>query len=189
LLSETHLKTHRRFYVRNCCFYWTGRFLGRKGIPHNHVDLPLLASIETTGACIPTGNSEVILAVVCKSPGYIWNDADIIELLSFRHKPLLAGNLNAKHPFWNSIVSNPSGEKLLNLLPINEFEISAPCCLSYYSPVGNSDVLDIVVHKNFWLLELIFSDILDSDNLPIIFPLLDHVRTGNLSDTFDKFTD
>jgi hypothetical protein len=69
----------------------------RKGIPHNHVDLPLVVSIKATGVCIPTGNSEVLLEIVCKSLGHAWNDADITELLSFRHKSLLAGDLNAKH--------------------------------------------------------------------------------------------
>jgi hypothetical protein len=38
----------------------------------------------------------------------------------------LAGNLNAKDPFWNSAVSNPSGEKLVALFDLSEFEISAP---------------------------------------------------------------
>jgi hypothetical protein len=32
-------------------------------------------------------------------------------------------------------------------------------------------------------------DILDSDHLPVIFHLLDHVRTRNLLDLVDKFTD
>jgi hypothetical protein len=53
-----------------------------------------------------------------------WNDADITELLSFKPKTILAGDLNAKNPFWNSAVSNPSGDKLLHLFEVNEFEIS-----------------------------------------------------------------
>jgi hypothetical protein len=69
-----------------------------------------LVSIEATGVCIPIGNSEVLLAAVCKSPGHAWNDADITELLNFRHMSLLAQDLNAKYPFLNSVVSNPSGE-------------------------------------------------------------------------------
>jgi hypothetical protein len=48
-------------------------------------------------------------------------------------------------------------------------------------------VLDIVVHKNVQLSEVIISDILDFDHLPIVFNLLDHVRTRNLSDRVDKF--
>jgi hypothetical protein len=71
----------------------------RKGIPPNHVDLPPLVSIEATRICIPIGNNEVLFAAAYKSPGHAWNDADITELLSHRHKSLLAGDLNAKHPF------------------------------------------------------------------------------------------
>jgi hypothetical protein len=66
----------------------------------HHVDLRPLVSIEATGICIPIGNGEVLLAAVYKTPGHAWNDTDITELLSFRHKALLAGDLNAKHPFW-----------------------------------------------------------------------------------------
>jgi hypothetical protein len=102
---------------------------------------------------------------------------------------LLAGDLNAKLPFWNSIISNPSGEKLLNLLHIYEFEISGQQCPTHYSPVGNGDMLDIFVHKNIRLSEVIDSDILDSDRLPIVFHLLYHVRTGNILDLVDKFKD
>jgi hypothetical protein len=59
----------------------------------------------------------------------------------------LVGNLNAEYPFWSSAVLNPSGVKLLQMLDINEFEITAPECQTHYSPAGNGDVLDIVVHK------------------------------------------
>jgi hypothetical protein len=84
----------------------------RRGVPHSYVDLTHLVSIEATGVCIPIGNSEILLASVYKSPGRAWSDTDITELLSFRRKLILAGDLNAKHSFWNSAVSNPSGEKL-----------------------------------------------------------------------------
>jgi exonuclease III len=129
LLSETHLKPHEKFFISNYHFYRTDRHPGRKGgtavvvrrgVPHNHVDL---VSIQATGVCIPVGNSEVLLASVYKSPGRAWSDADITELLSFRRKSILAGDLNAKHPFWNSAVSNTSGEKLMALFDLCEFEI------------------------------------------------------------------
>jgi hypothetical protein len=97
----------------------------------------------------------------------------------------LAGDLNAKHPIWNSAVSNPSGEKLLQLFDINEIEIKAPQCSTHYSPAGNGYVLDIVVHKNIRLSHVIVSDILDSDH----FHILDHVRTEKLSEPLKKFTD
>jgi hypothetical protein len=40
----------------------------RKVIPHNHLDLPPLVSVEATGVCIPIGDGEVLLAGVYKSP-------------------------------------------------------------------------------------------------------------------------
>jgi hypothetical protein len=75
-----------------------------------------------------------LLAAVYKSLGRAWIDADITELLSFRRKSILPGDLNAKHPFWNSAISNPSGEKILRLFDANQFEISAPQCPTHYSP-------------------------------------------------------
>jgi hypothetical protein len=78
LFSETHLKPHERFFIPNFHFYRTDRFPGRKGgtavavrkgIPHNHLDLPPFVSVEVRGVCIPIGNSELLLAAVYKSPG------------------------------------------------------------------------------------------------------------------------
>jgi hypothetical protein len=69
---------------------------------------------------------QVVLAAVHKSAGRIWSDAYTGELFSFRNKSILTGDLNAKHLFWNSAVTNPSGKKLSQLLEVNDFEISAP---------------------------------------------------------------
>jgi hypothetical protein len=126
----------------------------RRGVPHSYVDLPPLVSVEETGVCIPIGNSEILLASLCKSPGRPSTDADITELLSFRRKSILTGDLNAKHPFWNSAVSNPSGEKLMALFDLSGFEISTSQCPTH-SPAGNGDVLDIVVHQNIRVSDVI----------------------------------
>jgi hypothetical protein len=48
-------------------------------------------------------------------------ETNITELLGFRNKSILAGDLKAKHPVWNSKVSKPSGLKLLELF-ISNFE-------------------------------------------------------------------
>jgi hypothetical protein len=55
--------------------------------------------------------------------------------------------------------------------------------------MGNGDVLDIVAHRNIKLSEVIVSDILDLDHLPIMFHILDHVRTKQISKPLEKFTD
>jgi hypothetical protein len=195
LFSETHPKPHERYFIPNYHFYRTDRYPGNKGgtaavvskgIPHSQVDLPPLVSVEATGVCIPIGNSEVLLVAVYKSPGRAWSDADIMELLSFRPKSILACDLNAKNPFFNSRVSNLSGEKLLHLFDVNQFQISALQCPTHYSPTGNGDVLNIVVHQNIRVSDVIVYDILDPDHLLIAFHILDHVKIRNLSEPTKK---
>jgi hypothetical protein len=66
---------------------------------------------------------------------------DILKLLGFKRKINFAGDLNAKHPIWNSSVSNPSEAELLELFHKNQFEISAPQCPTHYCLVGNGDIL------------------------------------------------
>jgi exonuclease III len=97
LFSETHLEPHERFFIPNYLLYRTYCYPGRKGgtsvavrpaVPHNHVDLPHLFSVEATEVCITIGNNEVLLAAVYKSPGRVWSNADITELLSFRRKSI-----------------------------------------------------------------------------------------------------
>jgi hypothetical protein len=73
VFSETHLKPHEMFSIPNYNFYRLDRHPGMKGgtavavwkgLPHSHVDLPPLNSIEATGVCIPIDNSEILLAAV-----------------------------------------------------------------------------------------------------------------------------
>jgi hypothetical protein len=49
-------------------------------------------------------------------------------------------------------------------------------------------MLDIVVHKNIRLSDVTVSEILDSDHLPIMFHILDHVRTKQISQPVEKIT-
>jgi hypothetical protein len=197
-LSETHLKPHEEFSIRNYHIYWNDRHPGakggtavtvRKGVPHSYVDLPPLISIEATGVCIPLGNKEILLAAVYRSPVKDWCDTDINELLSIRNKTVLAGDLNARHPVWNSQISNRSGRRLLKLQDNNDFQISAPWCPTHYTPYGNGDVLDIVVHENVRVSDVNILEILDSDHLPILFHMLDHVSIRDISTPVEIHTD
>jgi hypothetical protein len=181
LLSETHLKLQERFCIRNYHIYLTDRHPGlkggtaiavRKGIPHAHVVYPPPPVVmEATGICISTGNKEILLAAVYKPLGRSWSDADVIGLLNFRNNSILVGDLNAKNPVWNSRVSNLSRMRLLD----HDFQIAAPQSLTHYTPKGNGDVFDIVVHRNVLLSDVTVSDVLDSNHLPIMLHILDHI--------------
>jgi hypothetical protein len=113
----------------------------------------------------------------------------ITELVCIRNRSILAGDLNAKHPVWNSKISNPSGLKFLELFVICNFDISGPPCSTYYTPDGRDDVLNIVVHRHIRLSEVIVTDVLDSDRLPIMFSILDPVRKREALDPVEKLTD
>jgi hypothetical protein len=47
-----------------------------------------------------------------------------------------------------------------------------------YTPRGNSNILDIVIHQNVRLSDVTVSDVLHSDHLQIFFHKPDHVSVG-----------
>jgi hypothetical protein len=53
------------------------------------------------------------LQVIYKSPGHAWSNADVIELLNFRPKSVLADNLNAKTLFEIARFQNLPAQRLL----------------------------------------------------------------------------
>jgi hypothetical protein len=130
----------------------------------------------------------MFLAAVYTSPQRPWSDKYITKLLGFRNMSILADDLNGKHPVWNSEISNPSGLKLLELFVSSNFEISAPQCSMHYTPDGRDDVLNSAVHQNIQLPELIITDILDSNHLPIMFSILDLYKKEAF-DPVEKLTD
>jgi hypothetical protein len=77
----------------------------------------------------------------------------------------------------------------LDLFDVNEFEISVSQYLTLYSLAGNGDILDTVVHQNIRLSGVIVSHIMDSNHLPVVLHILDHIKTKDLSKPAEKFTD
>jgi hypothetical protein len=50
------------------------------------------------------------------------------------------------------------------------------------TPGGRSYVLNIVVHQNVRLSEATVTEVLDSDHLPVMFSIVDHVRAMDVLD-------
>jgi len=134
-LWETHPEPNERSFIPNCHVFSVDHSSGlngeiaiavRKCISHNPVELPPVFSREETGICVVIGNREVLLTPVYNSLGRARNDADVTDFLRFRSMSSLAGDMNAKNPVWNSKVSNPLREKLLNIFDNNDFQTSAP---------------------------------------------------------------
>jgi hypothetical protein len=107
---------------------------------------------------MPIGHTGMLLAYVYRYPR-VWRDEDIIELLNFRTKSILAGDLNEKHPAWNSQASLLPQFEILGI--IYEFELRN-FGSTVSDPFQSRWRLDIVVNQNVRLLEVIDPDILDS---------------------------
>jgi hypothetical protein len=75
---------------------------------------------------------------------------------------------------------------LIRLERIRNFSTTNP---TYYSPAGKGDLPDIVVHQNIRVSDVIVSDILDSDHLPVIFHILDHIKIRNIREPIEKYRD
>jgi hypothetical protein len=118
-------------------------------------------------------NNEILLAAVYKSPGRAWINEKDKEFSSFRNKWILAGNMNAKHPFWNNALSNHSTR--------NYF--------IHYSQSGTGDVLDMVIHNRIILPNILDSAIFVSDNILIILQILVHVRRKKFLELRKNWTD
>jgi hypothetical protein len=54
---------------------------------------------------------------------------------------------------------------------------------------GNGDILDIVVHQNIRLSSVNVSNILNSDHLPLLFHILDHIKIRNVLEPIENYTD
>jgi hypothetical protein len=72
LFSETHLKSHEVYDIYQTEHQdrhkrWFSIAV-KRGIPHRCTGFPSLCSVEATGVCILGGNTEMLLAAVCKSP-------------------------------------------------------------------------------------------------------------------------
>jgi hypothetical protein len=99
--------------------------------------------IEATRVCITTGNSEMVLAALCKSPQRLWSDTDTTEILRFTNRSTLAGDLQAKHPVWNSNISNPSVFQVFETFVICNSEISTAQSSTHYALRGRGNVPNV----------------------------------------------
>jgi hypothetical protein len=75
----------------------------------------------------------------------------------------------------------------LELFVSCNFEVSTPEYSTHYTPDGRGDVLDTVIHQNVRLPEVSVTDILNSAHLPIMFSILDPVRTKEDLHPVEKF--
>ncbi|GJQ79305.1 hypothetical protein Trydic_g16172 [Trypoxylus dichotomus] len=124
LIGETHLRASDRLSLRNFRVYRTDRVGARGGgtaimikssIDHHAGQELDLQNVEATNITVNMATGPVQLIAAYKAPNKLMLEADLSEIFSTRRATILAGDLNAKHPTWNSKVTNASGKCLLAL--------------------------------------------------------------------------
>jgi hypothetical protein len=144
----------------------------KKNISHHSIYLPQLATIEAVGIKVRLqNNSEMRLISAYKAPNRRLNNQDINLLFSDNVPTLLLGDMNCKNRTWGCRVTNPNGERLLQMTNGLNINISAPSEPTHYpwQVRYQPDILDITLHKN--VSAPIFQQVLpelDSDHLPIL---------------------
>lgn len=188
LLNETHLSTNRHFKLPNYFSYYTNKpqttnkppaggtaILVHRRIIHHQIKIDT-HSLTNTTVHINSGNTELRLSAVYKSPKTILQTADIHLLLATLTNTIIAGDLNAKHTAWNSRVINTSGRLLADYLVTTiDTTVAAPTSPTHYpiNPNHRPDVLDITIMKTGRIpyhLENLSSE-LSSDHSPLILDL------------------
>lgn len=144
------------------------------------LDPPQLTNIEATVCHIGmTGHQSIVLVSAYLSPTKDILESDLRSIMSMGNSVILAGDLNCKHPRWNSRISNSKGVRLNAILDGSrnpDIEIVAPTEPTRY-PIrqtnDNADVLDIALLKSITLqvrsLEVLAE--LDSDHRPVLLQL------------------
>ncbi|GJQ67497.1 hypothetical protein Trydic_g8321 [Trypoxylus dichotomus] len=159
LTGETHLPASNRLSFRNFRVYRTDREGAREGgtailikstIDH-HADHHLaldLNNIEITAITVNLATGPVKLVAAYKAPNRQLLENDLSEIFDTRGAVILAGDLNAKHPSWNSRVTNASGNCLRHFADDFHLLVHATAEPTVFPHNGQSDVLDIVVMKD-----------------------------------------
>lgn len=114
---------------------------------------------------------EIRLSAVYKSPATSLLTDDIDLLLNSDVSTLIAGDLNAKNPIWNSNSTNSAGKTLQNHMERHLYTIVSPDSPTHFPDIHyhSPDVFDVAIIKSDILqYEIDNLDKLSSDHNPIL---------------------
>lgn len=146
--------------------------LVRSSLDHHLCPSPALAGLETTAVMVPTAYGRLKIISVYKRPGARLQPNELDEVFEEDIPTLMAGDLNSKHPMWNSRVTNGAGRILLEHAHHRNLIVDGPVEPTYFGPRSRPDVLDIMVAKEPFFDHTITSLYeLDSDHNPVLIEL------------------
>lgn len=116
-------------------------------IQHFPISTPSTVHMEAVGVQLRISGEDHIILSIYQSPNLPLVTSDLSNILRLGPKMILAGDLNAKHPFWSNGAANPRGNTLLNHMQEHEFIIHAPVdsTLVHYSDGPQPSTPDLVI--------------------------------------------
>lgn len=151
LLNETHLLQSSKFKIPNYHTYRNDLTPKRGSIAHDGTAVLVHRSIVhkhielNTSILIKINNIEILVSAVYEPPNAVLSPNDLDILTTSTEWSITAGDLNAKHPLWNSHSTNPVTKILYDHVQINDYVVLAPDTPTHFlsSPKYRPDVLDI----------------------------------------------
>lgn len=201
LIQETHLTPARTPRIPNFSIYRADRtncrvpsggvaLAVRYTISHQPILLPPLQNIEAVGIEITTGSGPLRLISVYLSPTKKLLPSDLEALILLSNIPtIIAGDLNSKHPSWNSKVANTKGRILLAHSRSNSYSVAGPVEPTHFSSRSKGlkgDVLDIALLVNMRhsiQLETLYA--LSSDHNPVLIDYGDEMVAAPAQERFN----
>ena len=189
LINETHLQPEIKFFIPCFRTYRTDRLapsplrsgrigggtaiLVKSSLSHSYTPIPTQL-IESTTILLNTTSGPLKLIAAYSPPKIMIPPQEIATLFKEDIPTLLAGDLNAKHPTWNSRIKTPKGNALLRTSKSLHIDIIGPTSPTMY-PLDRRkkpDVLDITLTKALpYFLHLNVDSDLGSDHSAVIITL------------------
>lgn len=186
LINETKLIPRNRLKLINYFTYRTDNpratdsghgsggtaILIHRRIPHKQVCLN--TTMSSTSIIISSGSHQIRVSSVYKSPNHALDPLDLTELTTGSDWFIAAGDFNAKHPLWNSRLTNTAGTVLYQHAQNSDYSIIAPDTPTHFSntPRNKPDVLDIAITKlPHQSIEITNLNQLSSDHNPILLTI------------------
>lgn len=199
LISETWLNESVKIHLPNFICYRKDRdsnsrnphggvcILIRKGIKHSLVNSIRTLSIENVFIKIPFRNSFLLLGSIYSPPSVSIDNfkSDFIKLFTTSFPTIIAGDINAKHQYWNNSKTDSKGRELLQLANHHLFEIHIPSEPTLIPAIGKPSTVDLAFSKNLHCISnLLTVNDLSSDHLPVKFEV-----NSEFPSKFDKIFD
>lgn len=138
---------------------------------------PNLTTIEATIVTFTTAAGPMQCIAAYSRPNTPFSEPDLDKLLLTSNLPtILAGDLNAKHPLWNSVSTNSRGLALLKYVTSSSsnLTVTGPIEPTYYHFMVKTppDVLDIAILRNILTsYDITTIQALTSDHNPILMTI------------------